>query len=144
MFFQSIPDEMEEAAQMEGASDPYILLKIYVPLSKAMYATFTLFFAIAFWNSWFNALIYLKNQQLFPLQLAVRNLLSTDVSMVIKTALAGKLAEGKFRGFDTYAQSVQQIFKSAVMIVTILPLLIMYPFVQKYFVKGVMIGSIKG
>lgn len=139
-FFQHIPDEMEEAAQIEGANDLFVLIKIYMPLSKALYATMTLFFVVGFWNSWFSALIYLNNPNLYPLQLALRNLLGGNVIEIMNAQLHG----GEFRGHPLNSALVQEIFKSAVMVIGILPLVVLYPFAQKYFVKGVMIGSIKG
>jgi putative aldouronate transport system permease protein len=145
-FFQNIPIELEEAAQVEGANDLYVLLKIYVPLSKALYATMTLFFVVGFWNNWFNALIYLQNQKMWPIQLLLKQLLSQNndiASMVALNYLQGQtnIAGETWYGFDT---KVQVIFRAALMVVVILPLLVIYPFAQKYFVKGVMIGSIKG
>jgi putative aldouronate transport system permease protein len=139
-FFQHIPDEMEEAAQIEGANDLYVLFRVYIPLSKALYATMTLFFVVGFWNSWFSALIYLNNPNLFPLQLILRNILVGNIAETINTQFGG----GYFRGHVVISEEVREIFRSTVMVVGILPLVIMYPFVQKHFVKGVMIGSIKG
>lgn len=146
-FFQNIPDELEEAAQMEGSNDLFILIKIYMPLSKAMYATMTLFFVVEFWNSWFSALIYLQDRNLFPLQLVLRNLVFGGTGE--RTAGISPITPllqhfGLYRDHPITSANVEAIFKSTVMVVVTLPLVIIYPFVQKYFVKGVMVGSIKG
>lgn len=149
-FFQNVPDELEEAAQMEGANDLFILIKVYMPLSKALYATMALFFVVEFWNSWFPALIYLANKELHPLQLVLRNLLfdvnasdtSEGISAIIPLLMS--LPQGNYKDATIRSASVGTIFKSTIMIMVTLPLIIIYPFVQKYFVKGVMVGSIKG
>lgn len=135
-FFQtSIPEELSEAAQMDGCRDLRFLFSVLLPLSKPILAVMTLMYAVGHWNAYFDALIYLKSEKLFPLQYVLRNLLllnSTDPEMLANTSQ--KLRD---QGFET-------ALKYALIVVASLPVLIMYPFVQKHFVKGVMIGSLKG
>lgn len=128
---QEIPESIEESAKLDGANDITIMAKIIVPMSIPVVATIALFYIVGHWNAWFNAMIYLNNRKLFPLQLIVRELVvvMTDQSM-------NQHADD----FNTTPLA----FRSAVMVITILPLLIVYPFIQKYFVKGIMLGSIKG
>ncbi|WP_129724922.1 carbohydrate ABC transporter permease [Xylanivirga thermophila] len=134
--FLSIPDSLEESARLDGANDFTILFKIILPLSKATIAVMTLFYAVGHWNEWFNAMIFLRDRDLFPLQLILREILITNDTkdMTIITD-ASQLGE-------------QDIYKSLVQYCTIIvatvPILFIYPFLQKYFVKGVMIGSVKG
>lgn len=135
-FFQStIPDEMREAAFIDGCTNTKFFLQIVLPLSKPIIAVMVLFHMVGFWNSFFDALIYLHDQAKYPLQLVLRNILvqnQVDSSMMIDV--------------DSYAAKlrVTELIKYGVIIVASLPLLILYPFLQRYFVKGVMIGSIKG
>jgi putative aldouronate transport system permease protein len=135
-FFQtSIPSELQEAAQIDGCRDSRYLLSIVLPLSKPILAVMTLMYAVGHWNAYFDALIYLRSEHLFPLQYVLRNLLilnSTDPEMLADTAQ--KLRD----------QGFEQVLKYALIVVACVPVLIMYPFVQKHFVKGVMIGSLKG
>ena len=127
---QEIPESIEESAKLDGANDITIMAKIIVPMSIPVVATIALFYIVGHWNAWFNAMIYLNNRKLFPLQLIVRELVvvMTDQSM-------NQHADD----FNTTPLA----FRSAVMVITILPLLIVYPFIQKYFVKGIMLGSVK-
>lgn len=135
-FFQtSIPEELQEAAQIDGCGDTRYLLTILLPLSKPVIAVMTLMYAVGHWNAYFDALIYLRSEQLFPLQYVLRNLLilnATDPEMLANTT---KLIRD---------QGFEQVLKYALIVVACVPVLIMYPFVQKHFVKGVMIGSLKG
>lgn len=131
--FQSIPDSLEESARMDGANDFIILFKIFVPLSTAVIAVMILFYSVSHWNSWFNASIYLRNRTLYPLQLFLREILiqnNTD-SMTIGTSASDKI-------------SIGETIKYATIVVSIIPILAVYPMLQKYFIKGVMIGAIKG
>ena len=130
-FFQGIPNELHESAEIDGAHDLTILCKIILPLSIPCMATLTLFYAVGHWNSWFNALLYLDSQKQFPVQLLLREILNNNM---------GDLAVKS--GVET--EITQTSIKYAVIIVTTLPILCVYPFIQKYFVKGVMVGSIKG
>ncbi|HHW48917.1 MAG TPA: carbohydrate ABC transporter permease [Clostridiaceae bacterium] len=129
-----VPDSMEESAKMDGAGYLTILYKIYIPLTKNTIAVIVLFSAVAHWNSWFHASIFLKDRKLFPLQLILREILIQDETSYIMQGV------GDFRMSDVYAQ----VIKYCTVIVSSLPLLCVYPFVQKYFEKGVMLGSIKG
>ncbi len=134
-FRTSLSEELFEAAVLEGASDLRMLISIVLPLSQAIIAVIALYYAIGLWNSYFDALIYLKSSSKFPLQIILRNILiinQSDLSM----------------GADMVAmarrQGMADVMKYALIVISSAPLLMIYPFVQKYFVKGVMLGSIKG
>lgn len=131
--FSSIPDSLIESARLDGASYGQILMRVIVPLSKATIAVMVLYYGVSHWNSWFNASIYLRNSEKFPLQLVVRNILN----------LAGNSAMTTAGGADEIAQ-LADLIKYALIVVTATPILVLYPFLQKYFVKGVMVGAIKG
>jgi putative aldouronate transport system permease protein len=140
-FFNNIPGELLESAKIDGANDFVILFRIVLPLSKALLATFGLFTIIGSWNSWFNGLIYLKNTELYPVQLILREYLYV-LDMVNMQARAG------MGGGALSPQLLQRItpkgVRMAMAVVTMFPIMLIYPFFQKYFVKGVMIGAIKG
>jgi multiple sugar transport system permease protein/putative aldouronate transport system permease protein len=137
-YFQSnISTELLEAAQLDGCSDFKFLVKIVIPLSSAIIAVISLFYAVGHWNAYFNALIYLNDKKLYPLQLVLRELLIMQV--VDPSMVSGELLKEMLR-----KQAMRELLKYAVIVVASLPVMIMYPFVQKYFVKGVMIGSLKG
>jgi putative aldouronate transport system permease protein len=131
--FSSVPDSLAESAQMDGAKHLTILLRIMIPLSKPTIAVLVLYYAVGHWNAWFNAFIYLQEPSKFPLQLVMRNILrSVDVSEMLVDV-----------GGEDQARYVELI-KYALIVVSTVPILILYPFLQKYFVKGIMIGAIKG
>lgn len=131
-FESSIPTEIIEAAKIDGSSEFGIFFRVVLPLSKAILAVMALFFAVTHWNGYYNALIYIRNEDKYPLQLVLRDLLlSTQLNPSAGDAGMKQLME-------------MQSMKFGVIVVSSIPVLIMYPFVQKYFVKGVMIGSIKG
>ena len=132
-FFQSIPAELEESAKIDGASEVRVYFKIIIPLSKAALAAIGLFYAVGHWNSFFSALIYLKSKAKMPLQILLRNMLISS-EMAQQNKIASRDEE----------VVVAETIKSAAIIVTVIPIICVYPFLQKYFVKGVMIGSIKG
>lgn len=141
-FKQSIPDELVEASKVDGATDVFIFLKIVIPLSAPIIAVMALFHAVGLWNQYFNALIYLSNKELFPLQLILRQILIVNQvgsgdpqTMVTETGDVKSMVD---------KVKAAELIKYAVMTVSSLPLLIVYPFLQKFFVKGVLIGSIKG
>ncbi|WP_419872413.1 carbohydrate ABC transporter permease [Candidatus Pristimantibacillus sp. PTI5] len=133
-FQSSIPWELQEAAHMDGCSNWRLLVSIILPLSKPILAVMVLFYAVGHWNSFFAALIYIRDEALHPLQLVLREILMISQSAAI---------EGGSVGLEDQILLAESI-KFAVIIVSTLPVLIMYPFVQRHFVKGVMIGSIKG
>lgn len=128
----NIPDSLYESARIEGANDLTILGKIVIPLSKPIIAVLTLFYAVGQWNSYFTALIYLPSRKLQPLQLYLVNIVIKNQDLAL-----GDMAAGAERSI-----MMMQI-KYSVIIVAMLPIIMVYPFVQKYFVKGVMIGAIK-
>ncbi|MBO9608902.1 MAG: carbohydrate ABC transporter permease [Paenibacillaceae bacterium] len=131
--FQGIPAELFESATIDGASEWRTLLRIVMPVSVPMMATIAMFYAVGHWNSYFPALIYLNEKVKFPLQILLR-------SMVIEGGLTTQAQELS----GAYAAVTATNIKYAVIIVAIAPILAVYPFIQKYFVKGVMIGSLKG
>lgn len=136
-FFQGIPPALREAAIIDGASEMRVLFNIILPSSKAIFATIGLFTIVGKWNSWFDALIYLNAETMYPLQMILRKILfNTDSSMKNMDPITRQL-------FSTNKVTGQNI-KMAAIIVTTLPILCVYPFVQKYFVKGVFVGTIKG
>ncbi|NHN31789.1 carbohydrate ABC transporter permease [Paenibacillus agricola] len=133
-FFAEIPDALHESATVDGASEWRILLQIVLPLSMPVMATMFIFYAVAHWNSFFPALIYLNEKQLYPLQIIVRNI-------VIQGDMSSQTAEmGAGENSSVMAQNV----KYAVVFIAILPILVIYPFVQKYFIQGAMLGAVKG
>ncbi|KGA82515.1 sugar ABC transporter permease [Lysinibacillus fusiformis] len=134
-FFQSIPYELEESAMIDGAGNFRILWSIVLPLSLPVMAVMVLFYAVGHWNSYFQALIYLQDQDKFPLQLILRQILIQGQ--------ADDMIQATSESFLAQKLSVEGL-KYAVLIVANLPMLMLYPFLQKYFVKGVMIGSLKG
>ncbi|WP_342042406.1 carbohydrate ABC transporter permease [Bacillus sp. OTU2372] len=134
-FESSIPNELLEAGKIDGCSNTRFFLKIVLPLSKPIIAVMVLFYAVGNWNSYFDALIYLNDESLYPLQLILRNILiQNQLSVQMLSDLDNLAAQ----------QHVGEIIKYGVIIVAAIPLLIVYPFVQKYFVKGVLIGGVKG
>ncbi|MBO4837282.1 MAG: carbohydrate ABC transporter permease [Clostridia bacterium] len=129
--FESVPDSLEEAARIDGASYTRTLTSIVLPVSKASIATIVIFTAVAYWNRYFDALIYITKQPLKPLSLLLYEVI--------------KLAKMEDTNDEIYGQALSQIIKDASMVImTILPILLIYPFMQRYFVKGVMVGSVKG
>lgn len=135
-FQQSLPYEIQEAAQIDGCSDIKILLRIVLPLSKPILAVMVLFYAVGHWNAFFNALIYLTDRDLYPLQLILREIL-------IQGQMASMMESGDTTGMARRIMEAESI-KYAVVIIANLPVLLLYPFLQKYFVKGVLVGSLKG
>lgn len=137
-FFQNIPQELEESAALDGANDFVIFVRIILPLSKAIIFTIGLYYAVGHWNSWFSAMIYLKDSSKYPLQMILRELVINTESM------RDAAASGDFNtAADLVNMNVQGI-KYATLFVSMVPMLMIYPFIQKYFMKGVMMGSLKG
>ena len=135
-FFEGIPSSLEEAAFVDGANEIQIFWKIMLPLSKAALATVGLFYGVAMWNSWFTAMLYLQSDTKYPLQLIIRHI-------VMQNQLQAELAAMGDTTADEMATSTESL-KYATLFLSILPMLAVYPFIQKYFVKGVMVGSVKG
>lgn len=129
--FAAIPDEIEESAKMDGANDFLILFRIMLPLAGPVIAVMILWYGIGHWNSFFSALLYLRKRDLYPLMLVLRDIL-----------MGGETGGTSGAGTDTVALS--ENIKYAAIVVATLPILLIYPFLQKYFVKGVMIGAVKG
>lgn len=132
-FFRQLPESLEEAAQIDGASDMQVLLRIVLPLSLPIIATIGLFYAVSYWNNYFDALLYIQDPTKYTLQLRLRSLLFAN-----ELNNAGGNAEG------VGTQVMTQSLKMACIVVSTLPIIAVYPWLQKYFVKGVMIGSVKG
>lgn len=132
-FFQGIPRELEESGRIDGLSNLGILLRIVLPLTKPVMMTISLFYAVAIWGNFFSALLYLRDPNLFPLQVAVRNIV-----------LIGQAEENTVSSAIGNKAIVLESLKYTVILVSTLPILLVYPFIQKHFVKGAMIGSIKG
>ncbi|WNR45290.1 carbohydrate ABC transporter permease [Paenibacillus roseipurpureus] len=133
-FFESIPRELEEAATIDGCSSMQTLLRIVIPLSMPAIATISLFYAVAHWNSWFDALVYLTDHNLYPIQMFLR-------SIVISSQTADMMGDG---GASLQDMLMTESIKYATIMTVAIPMMIIYPFVQRYFNKGAMIGSLKG
>ncbi len=131
----TIPEEMHEAAMLDGCDEFGFLARIALPLSGPILAVMALYYGVGHWNSYFNAMLYLRDENLYPLQIILRNILvlqNVDTSMI-------KDADVLLR-----MQGLAELLKYSVSVISTVPLLILYPFVQKYFVKGVMVGALKG
>lgn len=131
-FFEGLPVELEEAAAIDGLNTYRILLRVVLPLSKAVVATMVLFYAVSFWNSWFAAFLYMDRSDLFPVTVYLRNLIAGATS---STSVG-------FTGTDAVAAAAN--IQSVTIVLTTLPILAVYPFVQRYFVSGVTLGAVKG
>ncbi|NUP51118.1 MAG: carbohydrate ABC transporter permease [Catenulispora sp.] len=131
-FFENMPDELEEAAAVDGLSTYGTLGRIVLPLSKAVLATMVLFYAVSFWNSWFSAFLYMDRSDLFPVTVYLRNLIA---------GATGGADQGT--ASDTALQIGANI-QSVTIVLTVIPILTVYPFIQRYFVSGVMLGAVKG
>lgn len=132
-FFQQLPDGLEEAAKIDGCSDLRIFFSIVLPLSKPALATFSLFYAVGHWNSFFNAILYINDFNNWPIQVWMRQ--------IVIMAQAG-VGDSSAIEADRIPQS--QTIKMAIIVVSMVPIMIVYPFLQKHFAKGVMLGSVKG
>ncbi|MCL2015190.1 MAG: carbohydrate ABC transporter permease [Defluviitaleaceae bacterium] len=133
-FFQSIPEEIEDSARIDGASDLTVFTKIVLPLSTAAIATFSLFYAVAYWNQFRPALIFIpSNTEIWPLQLILRN---------IVMMAAGTIEDAVFD--PNFVQPPPDSIRNAIIVFATVPILMVYPFIQKHFTKGVMVGAIKG
>lgn len=133
-FFQELPPELEEAAKIDGCTELGLLWKIVLPLSKPVLATFTLFYAVGHWNNFFSALLYINDPSKWPLQVMLRQIV-----------LLSQAAAGDLNSMDpNFVKPPDQSIKMAVIVVGTIPILLVYPFLQKHFAKGVLIGSVKG
>ena len=128
--FKQIPDSLEESAKMDGANDFVILFRIFVPVAKATIAVMALFYGVAHWNSWFSAMIFLQNRSLYPLQLFLREIL-------ISSSVAGNIAQ------DSDVFFMEALIKNTTIVIATVPILCAYPFAQRYFMRGLMLGSLK-
>ncbi len=131
-FFESIPRSLEESAKLDGANDFRILISIIVPLSKPIIATVVLFTLVDLWNDWYRPMLFITSTSKRPLQLALRAMLAT--------ATSNMKSEGSLKAQQVYIEGV----KMAAVVVTMVPVMLVYPFLQKYFAKGIMIGAVKG
>jgi ABC-type glycerol-3-phosphate transport system permease component len=135
-FFQSsIPGELLEAAEIEGASDGQIFFKVVMPLSTSIIAVLGLFYAVYQWNGYFEAMIYIRSQHLYPLQIILRNIL---IANMVDSSMIMDVEEFAMR------EALKEQLKFSLIVVASAPVLALYPFVQRHFVKGIMIGSLKG
>lgn len=132
-FFRSLPTSLEEAAKIDGCNDIVIFFKIVLPLSTPLLATFTLMFAVGHWNSWFNYVLYISDGSKWPVQVILRNILASSNSSIGDTLMMG----------EDYVPP-QDVIRYCVIIIATVPILIIYPFLQKYFTKGLTLGSVKG
>ncbi|BFT73869.1 carbohydrate ABC transporter permease [Paenibacillus sp. P36] len=133
-FFQELPQELEEAAKIDGCTELGLLWRIVLPLSMPVLATFTLFYAVGHWNNFFSALLYLNDPAKWPLQVMLRQIV-----------LLSQMAAGDMSSVDPqFVKQQEQSIKMAVIVVGTIPILLVYPFLQKHFAKGVLIGSVKG
>lgn len=134
-YFRNIPDSIEESAKIDGASDITVLARIVLPISKPILATVVLFYAVDRWNEYFNAMLFVRSPENMPIQMILRNMLvnmQTSISSSMGSLIVGARE-------PVYTQGVRM----AIVVVTSLPILMFYPFLQKYFTKGIMLGSIK-
>ena len=133
--FAGIPDSLEESARLDGANDWTILWRIFFPLAQATIAVIALFYAVYWWNNWSNPSLFLSSKEKYPLQLVLREiLLKNDTSSMTQVGAVGQSQQEQYR----------MLVKYCTIIVATVPILVVYPFLQRYFVKGVMVGSIKG
>lgn len=130
-FFENMPAELEEAGAIDGLTTYGILFRIVLPLSKAVLATMVLFYAVINWNAWFGAFLYLDKSSLFPVTIYLRNM------------IAGATQATSFGGSSENVTQIAANIEAVTMVLSVLPILCVYPFVQKYFVSGVMLGSVK-
>jgi putative aldouronate transport system permease protein len=139
-FFKNIPYELSESAYLDGASDVRILAQIILPLSKPLLATFALFAIVGVWNSWFNGLLYLNDEKKYPLQLILRNYLFVIDNNQLQQQAGVATSANPLMSRQIDPMGVRM----AMVVVTMFPIMMAYPYFQKYFMKGVMIGAIKG
>jgi putative aldouronate transport system permease protein len=134
-FFAAIPAELEESAHIDGANEIVILVRIIIPVSMPIIATITLFYAVGYWNTWYNAMLFITDTRKYPLQLVLREMI-TNISVMVNDQAYSQMMENR----TFYQESV----RAAIIVVSAFPILMVYPFLQKYFTKGIMLGSLKG
>jgi putative aldouronate transport system permease protein len=134
-YFRNIPDSLVEAAKIDGANDLSILFRIIIPVSKPILATVVLFYAVDRWNEYFNAMLFIRSSENLPIQSILRSML-VNMSQAVSSSMGSAIASSKNQ---VYTQGIRM----AIVVVTSLPILMFYPFLQKYFTKGIMLGSIK-
>lgn len=134
-FFFSLPDSLEESAKIDGANDIRIFWQIYIPLAKPILATVSLFTAVTIWNEWYNPMLFITNAKKWPLQLVLREVINNATAVVKEDVSMDEMAVK-----ETFALNVQM----ASVVVTMLPIMLVYPFLQKYFMQGLTVGAVKG
>ena len=132
-FFQAIPESFGEAARVEGASEFTILFRIYMPLSKPVLATISLWTAIMHWNQWFDAMLYITDNTKQVLQVMMQRIVIENSTQILESGITKQ----------DFSQYTSDTFKAATIVMIILPFIFIYPFLQKYFVKGIIIGGVK-
>ena len=137
-FFMGIPDALEEADLLDGASDLQIFYKVYIPLSTAVIAVIAMYYGVGWWNSWYQSLILQPSNKLWPLQMILRETLISNQTV---SAQAGQAMDVTMMAEESYTR---ELVKYCTVVVATVPILVIYPFLQKYFVKGVMLGAVKG
>ncbi|NQX62028.1 carbohydrate ABC transporter permease [Paenibacillus qinlingensis] len=130
-FFMGVPDSLEESARMDGASNLRILTSIYLPLSVPALATVGMFYAVGYWNAFFQAMMYITDRQLMPLQMFLLQLVTDEKSADLVVN-------------DVFREVTPETIRAAAILCAVVPILFVYPFIQRYFVKGVMLGAVKG
>jgi putative aldouronate transport system permease protein len=130
-FFEGIPDELKESARIDGAAEWYVLLRIILPLSKPIVMTIGLYYGVSFWNDFFNAMLYINNNALQPLPILLRNILMAS-------------GMNEFVEVNAFGEAPVQAIKAASVFMAAIPMIAAYPFIQKYFTKGTLLGSVKG
>jgi len=139
-FFRNFPESLEEAARIDGANDLVILTRVVIPTSTPVIAAISLFYAVDRWNDWWTPLLFVTDPQKWPLQLFTKQLL-TNASQVLQQATGAAGASGVLQ---SQMPVLPEALQMAVIVIGMIPIMLVYPFIQKYFAKGVMIGSIKG
>ncbi len=129
-FFRTLPRELEESARIDGCTDIGVFWKIALPLSKPIIATFTLFYAVQYWGDYFNALLYISDSTKYPVMLLLQNIMT--------------MADMRFGEVDALIEAPDESLKLAVIVVATIPIMFVYPFLQKHFAKGMLLGSVKG
>lgn len=135
-FFSAIPPALEESAKIDGANDISVLIRVVVPVSLPIIATMTLFYAVERWNEWWLAMLFISDPKYYPLQLVLRNAI-TNLSALMSNSTAAQMAQNSTQ---IYADSV----KAAIIIISAVPILVIYPFIQRFFTQGLLLGSVKG